>query len=74
LRLANGEQVWLCAEVLEMTPEQVRYVDTVSAEFMGFSLKIATDQAKAYGQDIHRDSELPLIIDFPLGRKHFGMM
>ena len=73
LRLANGEQVWLCAELLEMTPEQVRYVDAVSAQFMGFTLKVAPDQAKAYGQDIHRDSELPLIIDFPLGRKHFGI-
>jgi hypothetical protein len=73
LRLANSEQVWLCAELLEMTPEQVRYVDAVSAHFMGFSWKVAPDQAKAYAQDIHRDSELPLIIDFQLGRKHFGM-
>ena len=74
LCLANGEQVWLCAELLETTQEQARYVDSVLGESPRDSRgRSPPTEKKAYAHDIHRGLELSLIIDFPLGRKHFGM-
>jgi hypothetical protein len=69
LRLENGEFVWLQARNVHLGPGEPEHLDAVEREFRAFSATSQPADVSAAGIEVFKDQ--PLVIQFPLGLRHF---
>jgi hypothetical protein len=69
LQLKNGDTVWLQARYLPLGPGEPEHLDVLEREFRVFTASGKTADISAAGIEVFRDQ--PLVIQFPLGLRHF---
>jgi hypothetical protein len=69
LQLQNGGSVWLQVRYVPLGPGEPEYLDSLDREFRAFSTTGQPAELSAAGMDVFNDQ--PLVIQFPLGLRHF---
>jgi len=71
LLLSNGERVWLYARQVPLDTEEQSCISVLDREFRGFSVNgRREDMRGAAGIEVSKDQ--PLLIQMPLGLRHFA--
>jgi hypothetical protein len=72
LPLANGETVWVQAREAAMSPDEQDRFASIERQYMGFGAS-DLDSIEPWALWLTGSPELgtPLLIEFPLGRRHF---
>src|SRR5205807_1267806 len=69
LRLENGECVWLLARYEPLGLGEPEHMEALAREFPVFNAGGKPSDTSAAGIEVF--TELPLVIQFPLGKRHF---
>ncbi len=69
LQLQNGELVWLQVRYGPLGPGEPKHLDAIEREFRVFSASGQPEDVGAAGIEVFK--EQPVVIQFPLGLRHF---
>ena len=70
--MANGEAVWLQMRQAEMQPDDNKGIAALEREMRGFKVKDRNSLKGAWGMWVTTSQQGdPLLVQIPLGRRHF---
>jgi hypothetical protein len=70
-QLGNGETVWLQARWRPMHADEIASIESHAKEYDGFRTATPFEQMSAWAIWVATGEEAPLLIQIPLGRRHF---